>query len=79
MTFGTSQAMSTVAVLPVMCTGLPNSHIAGGIGLPVLCPKLGRASKSRRKTFEKLRVATWNMGSMKGKVENWWENSGKEK
>lgn len=63
----TNQATCTVAVSPVIYTVLPNFHIAGGIGSLRIFFKLGGASKSRIKTFWKLRVATWKVRSMKGK------------
>lgn len=63
MASGTNQAASAVAVSPVMRTGLPNSHIASGVGPLVSCLKLVGVSKPRGKTSGKLRVVTWNVGS----------------
>lgn len=64
MASGISQAASAVAVSTVMCTGLPKSLIASGVGPPAPCLKLGGASTPRRRKFRKLRVVTWNMKSM---------------
>lgn len=61
---GTGQAASAVAVSPVTCTSLPDSHIAGGVGPLVPCLKLDRVPEPRRRTLWKLRVITWNVGSM---------------
>lgn len=55
MASGTSQAVDTVVVSSsVMCTDLPESRVASGVGPAVLCPKLFGASKPREGTFGKL-------------------------
>lgn len=51
MAYGTSQAGSAVIVLPVMCTSLPNSHIAGEVRLLAPCPKLDGVPKPRGKRW----------------------------
>lgn len=63
----TNQATCTVAVSPAIYTVLPDYHITGGVGSLRIFFKLGGVSKSRIKTFWKLRVATWKVGSIKGK------------
>lgn len=56
MASNTSQAAGAIVMPPVMCKGLPNSRIAGGLGTPVPCLRLGGVSKPRGRKWGKLRI-----------------------
>lgn len=65
---GASQAVGTVVVLPVICTGLPNSFSPSGLGIPGPCwPKRPASSKSEVELNGNLRIGSWNVGTMKGR------------
>ena len=61
----TSRTASAVAAAPVMCTGLPNARDVNGVGKVHTTPGL----KSRQLVGErfKVRVGTWNVGTLTGK------------
>ena len=62
---GTSRTASAVAVAPVMCTGLPNARNVNGVGKAQMAS--GLKPQQLMDGRVKVRVGTWNVGTLSGK------------
>nr|GFD04844.1 hypothetical protein [Tanacetum cinerariifolium] len=63
----TSRTASVVAVPPVMCAGLPNIGNVNGVGTSPLRSGLNLNLSLGRKDRYKVRIGTWNVGTLTGR------------